>query len=258
MSGPIPGPSLAMKATLALRLLLLPVLFSGAAACQGQRGRAPASPAVPPGDFQEASVQPGVNDSFHHPDVAQFVERFEREGREVYDKRQEIVDAAGIHAGWEVADIGAGTGLFEPLLSQAAGPRGKVFAVDISADFLEHIVERARAEHLGNVTTILASDRSSNLSPRSIDLAFLCDVYHHFEYPQHTLESIRKALRPGGEMVVIDFDRIEGQSSSWILKHMRAGKEAFIKEIEDAGFRLVEDKQGLLETSYFLRFRKEG
>jgi len=59
-------------------------------------------------------------------------------------------------------------------------------------------------------------------------------------------------------MVVIDFDRIEGQSSSWILKHMRAGKEAFIKEIEDAGFRLVEDKQGLLETSYFLRFRKGG
>ncbi|MFQ5748194.1 MAG: class I SAM-dependent methyltransferase [Planctomycetota bacterium] len=239
-------------------LLLLPVILA-AAACQGPRGLAPASSAlVPPADFQEASVQPGVNDSFNHPDVAQFVERFEREGREVFDKRQEIVDAAGIHAGWEVADVGAGTGLFEPLLSHAVGTRGKVFAVDISADFLEHIAERARKEHLGNVTTLLATDRSSSLAPRSIDMAFLCDVYHHFEYPQHTLDSIHAALRAGGEMVVIDFDRIEGQSSPWILKHMRAGKGAFIKEIEAAGFRLVEDKQGLLESSYFLRFRKEG
>jgi len=250
-----------MKAQLPVRLpiLFFAALLAGATACQGPRGRASTSSlAVPPADFQEASVKPGVNDSFSHPNVAQFVERFEREGREVYDKRREIVEAAGIHSGWTVADIGAGTGLFEPLLSRAVGPRGKVYAVDISAEFLEHIAERARAGHLENVTTILATDRSSNLSPRSIDLAFLCDVYHHFEYPQHTLESIREALRPGGEMVVIDFDRVAGKSSPWILKHMRAGKETFIREIETAGFRMVEEKQGLLETSYFLRFRKEG
>ena len=64
-----------------------------------------------------------------------------------------------------------------------------------------------------NVTGVVATDRSVELPAASIDLAFICDTYHHFEFPLRTMESLHRALRPGGQVVVIDFERIEGQSS---------------------------------------------
>jgi predicted methyltransferase len=70
------------------------------------------------------------------------------------------------------------------------------------------------------------------------------------------LASIHRALRSGGVLVVIDYERIPGVSSSWILGHVRAGKETVIGEIEAAGFRLVEERKGLLSENYFLRFRR--
>ncbi len=90
----------------------------------------------------------------------------------------------------------------------------------------------------------------------SIDLAFVCDVYHHFEYPSSMLASLRGVLRSGGALVVIDFERIPGRTREWILDHVRAGKEVFTEEIEDAGFVLEKELQvdGLLEN-YMLRFR---
>jgi hypothetical protein len=91
----------------------------------------------------------------------------------------------------------------------------------------------------------------------SIDFAFICDTYHHFEYPMGTMHSLVKALKKGGTLVVIDFERIEGQSSKWLLGHVRAGKEVFRKEIEDAGLTFVEEiKVDGFKENYFLRFRK--
>ncbi len=211
----------------------------------------------PPGEVAEESVKPGINEPFLGEgfEVEAFVERFEREGREVFDKRQEIVDAIGLEPGMDVADIGAGTGLFTPILAEAVGPEGTVFAQDIQPAFLEFIDRRMREAGFRNCKTLLGSAKSTGLSWRSIDVAFLCDVYHHFEYPKNTLASLRHALRPGGELILVDFERIDGESSDWILNHVRAGKEVFLQEIVDAGFELVEEKD-LLETSYWLRFRR--
>jgi predicted methyltransferase len=95
------------------------------------------------------------------------------------------------------------------------------------------------------------------LPQASVDLAFVCDVYHHFEYPSSSLASLRRAIRPGGTLVVIDFHRIPGKSSDFILKHVRAGQDVFTAEIEQAGFELVEELaiDGLSEN-YALRFRR--
>jgi ubiquinone/menaquinone biosynthesis C-methylase UbiE len=205
----------------------------------------------------EASVKPGVNAEFLKPEVnlAQWVERFEREGREIYTERQRIVEAARFRSGAAVADIGAGTGLFVPLLSRAVGPDGTVTAVDIVKDFLAHIERRAAEAGLKNVRTVLCTERSAELPPASIDAAFICDTYHHFEFPRSTMASIRRALRPGGEIVLVDFKRIPGTSSEWILNHVRAGQETVTAEIEAAGFSKVEEI-GLLKDNYILRFRK--
>lgn len=206
---------------------------------------------------EAASVRPGINAEYLDPDlkVEPWVERFEREGREIYTRRHEIVAAARLKRGQDVADIGAGTGLFTPLLAERVGPRGKVFAVDIVPAFLRHIERRVAAAGLKNVRTVLGTERSVQLPKHSIDVAFLCDVYHHFEHPQSSLASIHRALRRHGALVLVEFKRLPGQSSDWVLNHVRAGQEVFEAEIEAAGFKKVEQID-LLKENYMVRFRK--
>ena len=234
-------------------LALTSVVLAGLAiaGCQTRPSESALSPVV------EASARPGVNAEFLKSslNLTQWVERFEREGREIFTERENIVAAARVRRGMDVADIGAGTGLFTPLFSGAVGSKGTVYAVDIARDFLAHIDQRVAAEGLKNVQTVLCTERSVELPPNSIDLAFICDTYHHFEYPQSTMTSLHRAMRDGGEVVVVDFKRIPGQSSDWVLNHVRGGQEIFTAEIEAAGFRKTEQVD-LLKDNYILRFRK--
>jgi predicted methyltransferase len=206
----------------------------------------------------EPSLHPGINEPYlaRDIDIAEWTARFEREGRSVYDRRDEIISLAAIAPGSVVADIGAGTGLFVPLLAAATGPKGRVIAVDIVPQFLEHIEQRAREQGLANVEVALCSERSVGLPERSIDVAFLCDVYHHFEFPQSTLASIRSALRPGGELILIDFERIPGESAEWVMDHVRAGKAEVIRELGAAGFAHVEELELGPADTFFLRFAR--
>jgi ubiquinone/menaquinone biosynthesis C-methylase UbiE len=206
------------------------------------------------------SVKPGINDPFQQPDldVSKWVERFEGEGREIYAERERIVEAVGLKPEAVIADVGAGTGLFTGLFARAIGPAGKVYAVDIAPDFLEHIAERVKTEGIENVATVLCKEDSVELAPDSIDIVFICDTYHHFEYPKSTMASIHTALRTGGKLVIIDFERDEDTSSAWILKHVRAGRAKVIEEISAAGFEIVSDAPTVaaLKQNYFLTFRK--
>ncbi len=198
---------------------------------------------------------PGINAPFEKPDFDAWVERFERGGREVYDKRLDIVAAVGLRPGMTVADIGAGTGLFTRLFSPQVGPSGKVYAVDISANFIQGILATAQRQGLTNIEGIVNSPTDAMLPLASIDVAFVCDTYHHFEFPRQMLASIHRALKPGGALVVVDYERIPGKSSAWVLDHVRLDKQTAIKEIEAAGFRLVEDRP-LMQHNYYLRFVK--
>jgi ubiquinone/menaquinone biosynthesis C-methylase UbiE len=203
---------------------------------------------------QKKSVKPGINKSFEDPNVTDFVERFEKEGREVYDQRHKVVELCGVQEGTAIADVGAGTGMYSRLFAAKAGKSGRVYAVDIAAKFIDHVVETSRAEGHNNVVGIVCKPDSVNLPPGSVDIVFICDTYHHFEFPQSTMDSIAKALRPGGTICLIDFERIEGVSSDWILGHVRAGKSVVQQEIEAAGFELVEEID-MFEQNYFLKFR---
>ena len=205
---------------------------------------------------QEKSVRPGINKQFENPNVAEFVTRFEHEGRDAFDHRQQIIEACRIRPGMTVADIGTGTGLFARILSPLVGPQGRVYAVDISEKFVKHVEATAKQNGLTNVVGVVCQPDSVNLPPDSIDLAFICDTYHHFEFPHKTMRSLHRALRPGGQVILIDFHRIEGKSSDWVLNHVRAGQEVFSREIVDSGFRQVEERKDLLKDSYFVRFEK--
>lgn len=204
---------------------------------------------------EEANVNPGINQYYYDAEFERWVSVFERPGRELYDKRQEIVQALGLQPGMAVADIGAGTGLFTRLFSGKVGVQGRVYAIDISENFVRSIEAMARQQGLDNIQGIVNTDKSTGLPASSIDLAYLADTYHHFEYPRTMLASIHAALREGGQLVIIDFRKQPGVSSSWVMSHVRADKNTVIQEVESAGFKLIADSD-LLETNYFLSFIK--
>ena len=186
-------------------------------------------------------------------DVERWKKGFENEGREVYAKREQIVAAAGVKPGIAVADIGAGTGLFTMLFAKAVKPGGRVYAVDISTAFIDEIKKTAKAQGLDNVTAVLADGTGVGLADASVDLAYLSDVYHHFERPAQTLAAIRSAIKPGGRMVVIDYERIPGTTPPSRVAHLRLDKATALREIEAAGFTLLEEKK-LMQENYFAVF----
>ena len=98
---------------------------------------------------------------------------------------------------------------------------------------------------------------SVELATGSTDLAFICDVYHHFEYPEDSLASLYDAIKPGGSLILIEFHRIPGETNEFLLKHVRAGREVFQAEVEAAGFRFVEEITiDGLDDNYILRFER--
>ena len=219
-----------------------------------------ASPAGPAGwarPAQQQSVRPGINKQYESPDIPAELKRLECDNREAFARRTEIVAACRLKPGMTVADIGMGTGLFTRLLAAQVGPGGRVYAVDIAQKFLEHVEITCKDAGLKNVTTVACTPTSTELPPGSIDVAFLCDTYHHFEFPQKTMASLRQALRPGGQVMLIDYRRIEGKTPEWLMKHVRAGQEVVIKEVEAAGFKRL-DEPLALKDNYFVRFQKNA
>ncbi|MCA9059176.1 MAG: class I SAM-dependent methyltransferase, partial [Planctomycetaceae bacterium] len=159
--------------------------------------------------------------------------------------------------GMRIGDVGSGTGLYLAPFSQAVGENGRVFAIDISPRLIEHIQKRVASEKMANVAVVRSTEKSITLPEDSVDRIFICDTYHHFEYHVAMLESIRSALSPEGELIVIDFERIPGKSREWTLNHVRAGKDQVRKEIEAAGFTFVEEvKIPEFSENYLLRFRR--
>ncbi len=207
----------------------------------------------------ELSVKPGINDPYADPHVEKWIKRFESESREIFHSRHKIVESLGIRPGMVVGDVGSGTGLFTLLFSDAVGAAGKVVAVDITPGFLRLTRDRAREQHKNNIQTVLCDEKSVRLPRSSVDLVFACDTYHHFEYPASTLRSIHQALKPGGQLVIIDFERIPGKSRAWVVDHVRAGQEIVTEEISAAGFQFIERlATPFLEENYIIRFRKKG
>lgn len=207
---------------------------------------------------QEQSVNPGINDNFKDPNVDYYINLFEGESREIFKFRNEIVSAMSLKPGDIVADVGAGTGFFARMFSYQVAPGGSVYAVDIAQKFVDHIKKMAANENITNITARLCSDRSVDLPADSIDVAFICDVYHHFEYPFDSMASIHTALRPGGRVFIVDFERIKGVSTDFVMNHVRCGKGTVTDEVKDSGFDLVREIDLGMDGQYMLEFVKRA
>ena len=133
---------------------------------------------------------------------APWLERAEREDEE---KPRLAVRLLNLRPGMVVADVGAGSGYYSELMSKAVGATGKVYACDIQPGMIQLLKQRVARAKLGNVEPILSAEDDPRLPEEAVDLIMLVDVYHEFDKPQEMLRRLRKALKPGGQLVLLEF-----------------------------------------------------
>jgi ubiquinone/menaquinone biosynthesis C-methylase UbiE len=163
-----------------------------------------------------------------------------------------VVEALAIQPGMRIADLGAGTGLFSLPLAKAAGPGGKVYAIDVDSGLLGIVSEKAKAAKMANIETVVAGATDANV-PEPVDLIFICDTMHHLPDQANYVKQLGTLLRPGGRVAVIDFK--EG--------HWPQGHEAFTitpSEVDAwmqaAGFRRAA-RHTFLETNFFHVYERQ-
>lgn len=171
------------------------------------------------------------------------------EGRDARQKPKELIAALGIQPGMTVADVGTGAGYMLPYLSDAVGPTGTVYAQDIFADFLARAKKNAAGK--ANIRYVQGNEKSTELPADTMDLILVLDAYHHFDHPESMLASLRKALKPGGRLVVVDYHKNEkSMANGRAMKHIRATSDEFVKEIESNQFRAVEVRDFLPDVQW--------
>lgn len=198
---------------------------------------------------QQRSMPPRAQDR----PLADRVKSWERPERDSWQKPDEVVKALALKNGDVVADIGAGTGYFTRHFAKAVAPEGKVYAVDIAADVLGYLKQRADQENLHNITTIVSVEDDPMLPRDAIDLAFFCDTTHHIEHRADFYRKMSLGLKRKGRMAIIDYPP-GGQHTPHPAEQLVPRSQA-IAEAEAAGFKFVKEFT-FLPYHYFLVFEK--
>jgi ubiquinone/menaquinone biosynthesis C-methylase UbiE len=214
------------------RLLLVAAVLAPAAA----RAQAAASPH----EMQE-----------RHGDPAAYIASLDDPARDAYQKPDEVMRALALRPGEVVADIGSGSGYFTVRFARAVGERGRVYAVDISPDMIRHLNRRLRDARIGNVVTVLSDPDDPLLPDASVDRIVIVDTWHHVDGQPRYLALLRRILRPGGQVVHIDFQKRDLPIGPPL--GMKISREDLVGQMEAAGFRLVAE-HGFLPYQYFLVF----
>ena len=153
-----------------------------------------------------------------------------------------------------VADIGAGTGYYSFRIAQVAS-EGKVYAVDVQQEMLDIMAKRKSTLNDKVVEIVKGENKSVNLPSRSVDLAFMVDVYHELEFPKEMLQSIYECLRPDGRLILIEY---RGEDPSIPIKPLhKTTVKQLNKELEANGF-VLEKKEDFLPIQHFLQYKKKG
>ena len=243
------------RTTLLASLLLL----SACAAPEAEEACVPPpQAAAEAGGLAEPQVRPDINAPYLSADldVDDLAEGFSAESREVFAARDAVTAALGIAPGDDVADIGAGTGIYLEPFARAVGPEGTVYAVDISELLVAYLGRYATQQGLTTVRPVLGRTADTGLEPGSLDLAFTSDVYHHFERPAAMNAHLFETIRPGGTFAVLDFRR-GPDAPGWIQRHVRTDKDGVIAEVTAAGFTYEgEADVAGLEDNYLILFRR--
>ena len=185
-------------------------------------------------------------------DSKAYIARLEDPKRDAYQKPEEVVRALKIEEGEVIADIGAGSGYFTFRLARPVGERGRVYAVDVSPDMIVHLNRRVRDLNVKNVVTILSAPDDPLLADGSVDRFLIVDTWHHIGGHAKYLALLKRMLKPGGQVVMIDFKRAKTPVGPPM--EMRIDRDDLVREMEANGFQLAAEHT-FLEYQYFLIFK---
>ena len=185
-----------------------------------------------------------------HRDSKAYIAALEDPKRDAYQKPHEVIDALDLKPGEVIADIGAGSGYFSFRFAQHVGP-GRVYAVDISPDMILHMNRRIRDMRIANITTVLAPPDDPLLADASLDRVVICNTWHHIEKQREYLTLLKKILKPGGQLVMIDYQKRQLPVGPPL--EMKIAREDLVRQLEQAEFQLLKEHT-FLPYQYFLVF----
>ena len=187
-------------------------------------------------------------------DIKEYLEHLDSSSRDADQKPSQVVEALGLKPGMAVADVGSGSGYFTRRFVEAVTDRGTVYAVDVEPEMLAYVKDSLEHTHAPyHAEFILARPDDPKLPTGSVDLIFVCNVFHHLENRSVYFERLKSALKPGGRIAIVDFYHDERSGNVGFPKHHLIPRETTIAEMTKAGYRLSRE-HAFLSKQYFLEF----
>lgn len=173
----------------------------------------------------------------------------DRSSRQRQEKTDLAVGSMRLKKDDVVADIGAGTGYYSFKIARYL-PEGKVYAVEVQNDFIEIIRSRVRDSALSNIEVVKGSEQTPNLPENTFNYVLMVDVYHELEYPHEMLAAIKKILKPGGKLILMEY---KAEDPAVKIRPLHKTSEKQIRmELEANGFRMIENGTFLPIQHFFV------
>jgi len=187
-----------------LRALILLVALHGLASQE------PKLPPQPPYEKREQHDPNGINKWYLGREIAHFmgpggIPWLDRPEREDEEQPAKVIEALELKGGEIIADVGAGSGYFTFRLAPKVGDKGKILAVEIQDEMIAELKKRIDKNNVTNVETVKCTESDPRLPEAGVDIVLMVDVYHEIAFPWEVMTAIRKALKPGGRMVFIEY-----------------------------------------------------
>jgi SAM-dependent methyltransferase len=184
-----------------------------------------------PGYVQGKASADGIGKRYMGREIAQVMgwqaaSWLEREEREREERTSVLIEELGLKGGMVVADVGAGSGYLSRRIAPLVAPGGRVLAVDIQPEMLALLAKSAADPRYSNIEPVPGTAGDTQLPADSVDLAIMVDVYHELEYPYEVLESIVRALKPGGRVAFVEF---RGEDADLPIKSLHKMTERQIR-----------------------------
>jgi ubiquinone/menaquinone biosynthesis C-methylase UbiE len=222
------------------------------------KAQAPPADSRPRYETRQQHSPDGIGKFYRGREIAQVMghegaDWLERSTRDAEEHPRQLLEELNLRPGMVVADIGSGTGFFSFPMAKKVGGQGKVLAVDIQPEMIAFLTQRSRALGLTNVIPVLGTATDAQLSPESVDLVLMVDVYHEFSFPHEMMQSICQACKPAGKVVFVEY---RAEDPSVPIKPLHKMTEAQVrKEMEDTALKWVETKT-VLPWQHIIVFEK--
>ena len=178
--------------------------------CSELQAADPSQPTPPPTYEYRPGSFDGTGKWFVDREIAHFMSHqgapwLEREERETEEAPNRLVSALSLKPGYQVGDVGAGSGYLTWRMARVVGPTGKIYANDIQPEMISFLRTNLLVRGITNVVPVLGTTTDPRLPDNTLDLILLVDVYHECDHPLEMTRRMTDALKPGGRLVFVEY-----------------------------------------------------